>query len=93
MADDEGPGVYQGLGYMVELEKYIDAEYGVCIRSIEMRMFGQVITASITDRQMVQEETISQMEEDTLQEELTFSTGETTQKQIFLNPKEMTVEI
>ena len=78
---------------MVELEKYIDAEYGVCIRSIEMRMFGQVITASITDRQMVQEEIISQMEEDTLQEELTFSTGETTQKQIFLNPKEMTVEI
>lgn len=47
-ADDGGSGTYQGLGYTVELEKYIDAEYGVCIRSVEMKVFGKVIAASIT---------------------------------------------
>lgn len=47
-ADDGGSGTYQGLGYRVEIEKHIDAEYGTCIDSVEMWMFGKVISASIT---------------------------------------------
>lgn len=47
-ADDGGSGTYQGLGYTVEVEKYLDADCGVCVRSVEMRMFGRVIAASIT---------------------------------------------
>ena len=47
-ADDGGSGTYQGLGYTVEIEKYLSAEYGVCLQSVEMRMFGRVIAASIT---------------------------------------------
>lgn len=47
-ADDGGSGTYQGLGYTVSVEKYIDAEYGPCISSVEMNMFGKVISASIT---------------------------------------------
>lgn len=47
-ADDGGSGTYQGLGYTVEVEKCLDAEYGVCVQSVEMRMFGRVIAASIT---------------------------------------------
>ena len=47
-ADDGGSGTYQGLGYTVEVKKYLDAEYGSCIRSVEMRMFGRVMAASIT---------------------------------------------
>lgn len=47
-ADDGGSGTCRGLGYRVEIEKHIDAEYGVCIDSVEMWMFGRVISASIT---------------------------------------------
>lgn len=47
-ADDNGSGTYQGLGYTVSIEKDIDAEYGPCIRSVEMKMFGKVISASTT---------------------------------------------
>lgn len=47
-ADDGGSGTYQGLGYTVELEAYLDAEYGLCVQSVELWMFGRVIAASIT---------------------------------------------
>lgn len=48
-ADDGGSGTYQGLGYTVDIEKYIDPEFGSCVKSVEMKMFGKVISASITD--------------------------------------------
>lgn len=48
LADDGGSGTYYGLGYIVEVQKHIDAEYGVTIVSVEMKMFGKVIAASIT---------------------------------------------
>lgn len=47
-ADDGGSGVYYGLGYTVAVEKYLDADHGACIRSVEMRVLGHVIAASIT---------------------------------------------
>lgn len=47
-ADDGGSRTYQGLGYRVEIEKHIDGQYGICIDSVEMWMFGKVIAASIT---------------------------------------------
>lgn len=47
-ADDGGSGVYYGLGYTVHVKKYIDAEFGVGIRAVEMRFLGQVVAASIT---------------------------------------------
>ena len=47
-ADDGGSGIYQGLGYTVTVEKYVDAEYGSVLSSVEMRVFGQVIAASIS---------------------------------------------
>ncbi len=46
-ADDGGSGIYRGLGYTVDVEKYIDAQYGVCIRSVEMSVLGKVISASV----------------------------------------------
>lgn len=45
---DGGSGRYCGLGYTVDVNKYIDAEYGMCINSVEMRMFGRVIAASVS---------------------------------------------
>ncbi len=47
-ASDGGSGTYQGLGYQVKIKKHIDVEYGVCIDSVEMWMFGRVISASVT---------------------------------------------
>lgn len=46
-ADDGGSGTYQGLGYTVDIEKYIDTEYGLCVRSVKMKVFGKTIAASI----------------------------------------------
>ena len=47
VADDGGSGTYNGLGYTVNLKKYISAEYGTVLESVEMYMFGKVISASI----------------------------------------------
>lgn len=47
-ADDGGSGTYQGLGYTVEVEKYVDAEYGVVLCSVEMKVLGKVIVAVIS---------------------------------------------
>jgi len=46
--DDGGSGIYQGLGYTVKVEKYVDAEYGSVLSAVEMRVFGRVIAASIS---------------------------------------------
>lgn len=48
LADNGGSGTYYGLGYTVEIEKKVDAEVGLTLVSVEMRMFGKVIAASIT---------------------------------------------
>ncbi len=45
---DCGSGTYYGLGYTVEMEKYIDLEGGLSVQSVEMRMFGKTISASVT---------------------------------------------
>lgn len=47
--DDGGSGTYLGLGYKVKIRKYISAEYGVQIESVEMHFLGKVIAASISD--------------------------------------------
>lgn len=46
-ADDGGSGTYQGLGYTVEVCKYIIAGEKTHISSVKMIMFGQIIGASI----------------------------------------------
>ncbi len=46
-ADDGGSGKYYGLGYTVKIKKYIDAEYGVSIESVEMYVLGKIVSASI----------------------------------------------
>lgn len=45
---DDGSGVYHGLGYTVEVEKYADPEFGTVLGSVEMKMFGKVIAAAVT---------------------------------------------
>lgn len=46
-ADDGGSGTYLGLGYRVEVEGTLSAEAGFVVRSVEMRMFGRVVAASM----------------------------------------------
>lgn len=47
-ADDGGSGTYKGLGYTIEIEKHIDADFGVMTDSVEMRLFGALVFAAIT---------------------------------------------
>ena len=42
-ADDGGTGTYQGLGYTVEVEKYIDGEGNLCVSATKMKMLGMTI--------------------------------------------------
>lgn len=46
-ADDGGSGSYIGLCYKIEVKKYIDADYGIRTQSVEMYLFGNLITSSI----------------------------------------------
>ncbi len=46
-ADDGGSDIYKGLGYTVEVEKYLDSELGLKTVSVEMKMFGKVVAAAI----------------------------------------------
>ncbi len=39
--------VYQGIGYTVEVRKHPHPDYGLKIYSVEMKMFGKIITAVI----------------------------------------------
>ena len=48
IAKDGGSCTYLGLGYTVDLKKQADPEYGGSLRSVEMKLFGRVIAASIT---------------------------------------------
>ena len=48
-ADDGGSGTYKGIGYNIEIQKHIDAEYGVKTDYIEMRLFGIMVFAVIVD--------------------------------------------
>lgn len=48
LAKDGGSGRYQGLGYTVELEGALTAEYGYVVESVEMSIFGKVVAASIS---------------------------------------------
>lgn len=47
IADDGGSGTYNGLGYTVKVKKHISVEDGKVLESVEMRMFGKVVSASI----------------------------------------------
>lgn len=49
-ADDGGSGTYYGLGYKVKVKKYISANYGVQLESLEMYFANKVIAAAITDK-------------------------------------------
>lgn len=96
--DEGSSGIYQGLGYTIEIEKYIDAKYGVCIRSVEMKVFGQVVSASIADTHISEKEVVSQKNEDTFKNESSSQIEKNTlseeiiEKQNFINPTGMTVE-
>lgn len=47
--DDGGSGTYHGLGYRVEIEGHLDAEYGYVVESTEIWLFGLfLIGAAIT---------------------------------------------
>lgn len=48
-ADDGGSGIYYGLGYKVEIEKNISAEYGIQLLKVEMYIFDKFITGAISD--------------------------------------------
>lgn len=48
-ADDGGSGIYKCPFYTVEIEKHIDARYGVKTDYIEMRLFGKLVSAVIVD--------------------------------------------
>ncbi len=48
-ADDGGSGSYYGLGYKVEVEKYISAEYGVILQKTEMYIFDKFIVGAVAD--------------------------------------------
>ena len=48
-ADDGGSGTYYGLGYKVEIEKTISAEYGIQLLKVEMYIFDKFITGAISD--------------------------------------------
>ena len=46
--DDGGSGTYRGLGYIVEIEGELTAEYGFVVHEVEMRALGQLVFAAIT---------------------------------------------
>ena len=46
-ADDGGSGTYYGLGYSVDVEKNISAEYGEQIESVEMYIFDKFVGGAI----------------------------------------------
>lgn len=46
-ADDGGSGTYYGLGYSVEVEKNLSAEYGIQIESVEMYILDKFVTGGI----------------------------------------------
>jgi len=45
-ADDGGSGTYQGLGYKVEVKKYMDINFGAKTAYVKMCIFGKVIVYS-----------------------------------------------
>ena len=46
-ADDGGSGIFRGLGYTVEVEKHLDAEFGVKTVSVEMNLLGRTVAAAV----------------------------------------------
>lgn len=41
-------GIYRGMGYTVEVERYTDPEPGEYVGSVEMKMPGKIVSASIS---------------------------------------------
>lgn len=48
-ADNGRLCTYKGLGYRVEFEKHLDAEYGVKTDRVEMYLFGIMVLGIIVD--------------------------------------------
>lgn len=46
--EDGDTGFYRGMGYTVEVEKYTDPEPGEYVGSVEMKMPGKIVSASIS---------------------------------------------
>ena len=42
-ADDGGSGIYRGLGYSAEIDKYLHVDYGVITTGVELHFFGRTI--------------------------------------------------
>ena len=47
-ADDGGSGLYQGLGYSVEIDGELTAEYGYVVNEVSMYLLGSLVFAAIT---------------------------------------------
>lgn len=50
-ADDGETGIYYGLGYKVNVEKSISAEYGVQLEKVEMYFFDKFIAGAIAEKE------------------------------------------
>lgn len=48
LASDGGSGTYQGLGYTVDVEGHLSAEYGYVVESVELSILGKVVAAAIS---------------------------------------------
>jgi len=48
LSDDGGSGTYHGLGYTVDVEGHLSAEYGYVVESVELSVLGKVIAAAIS---------------------------------------------
>lgn len=46
--EDGDTGFYRGMGYTVEAERYTDPEPGEYVGSVEMKMLGKIVSASIS---------------------------------------------
>lgn len=73
-ADDGGSGTYYGLGYSVDVEKNISAEYGEQIESVEMFIFDKFVGGAIacSDNELTNTEGITTAL--TLEDEITNDT-------------------
>ena len=73
-ADDGGSGTYYGLGYSVEVEKNVSAEYGIQIESVEMYIFDKFVSGAIAcfDKELTNTEGITTAL--TLEDEITNDT-------------------
>lgn len=87
--DNGGSGIYYGLGYKVEIEKYLSAEYGAQLTKLEMYMFDKFLTGAISD---IVDEPSSSNEINQGKESFVATVLEETTKYMIVEPNEDEVE-